>query len=316
MVRANYKGYTLGLASGITWGLDSVLIGIILSLPLFVVEPLYAVAGIFICSFAHDFFAALWLTALTTIQRQWSVVRQVLFTRDGFFCILGALFGGPVAMSFYMLAIDASGAALTASVTSIYPLLGSALAVLVLRERMSLRAWMGLVVCVLGIVYIGYSPSEVIPNISQGIIYALIAALGWATEAVVCAYGMKSDRIPPQIALLIREWASALTYGVVVLPFALGDWGDLLTSLSMLSTDRDSLLLLAFTAFVGASSFLMWYSSINMIGASKALCLNVTYSVWAVIFSVILLNQAFSPAILIGSLLIIAGVIYSTTSNR
>lgn len=316
MIRANYKGYMLGLASGITWGLDSVLISIVLSLPLFALDPLYAVAGVFICSFAHDFFAALWLTALTTIQRQWSAVRQVLFTRDAFFCILGALFGGPVAMSFYMLAIDASGAALTASVTSIYPLLGSALAVLVLRERMSLRAWMGLVVCVLGIVYIGYSPSEVIPNISQGIIYALIAALGWATEAVVCAYGMKSDRISPQIALLIREWASALTYGVVVLPIVLGGWDDLITSLSMLSTDWDSLLLLALTAFVGASSFLMWYSSINMIGASKALCLNVTYSFWAVVFSVILLNQAFSPAILIGSLLIIAGVIYSTTSNR
>lgn len=312
---SRYKGYILGAGSGLTWGLDSVLVGLVLATSLFVDNPLYIIAGAFICSFAHDLFAALWLSVLTTVRRDWSAVRDALFTRDALFCIIGALFGGPLAMSFYMLAINSSGPALTATVTSIYPLLGSALAVLFLKEQMSLRAWIGLFVCVLGVIYIGYTPDEATPNLYSGIGLALVAAIGWAAEAVVCAYGMKSERISPEVALLIREWASALAYGIVILPIALGGFAEEVDALSALLLSTDSLLLLAVTALVGASSFLMWYSSINIIGASRALCLNVTYSFWAVVFSIILLGQDFSLPVLIGSLLIIGGVVFSTTSQ-
>lgn len=311
-----YKGYALGLGSGLTWGLNSVLVGVILATSLFVNNPLYVIAGAFICSFAHDLFAALWLSLLTTIRRDWATVRQALLTRDALYCIIGALFGGPLAMSFYMLAINRSGPALTATVTSIYPLLGSALAVIFLKEHMSLRAWIGLLICVLGIIYISYAPSEVTSDLYSGIGLALIAAIGWATEAVVCAYGMKSNRISPEVALLIREWSSAIAYALIILPLALGGFSMEIHVLSVLVRDIDNILLLSLTALVGASSFLMWYTSINIIGASRALCLNVTYSFWSVIFSIILLGQSSSVSILIGSLLIIGGVIFSTTSNK
>lgn len=312
---SRYKGYILGAGSGLTWGLDSVLVGLVLATSLFVDHPLYIIAGALICSFAHDFFAALWLSVLTTVRRGWSDVWSALATRDAIYCIIGALFGGPLAMSFYMLAINVSGPALTATVTSIYPLLGSALAVLLLKEQMSLRAWIGLFICVLGVIYIGYTPNESTPNLYTGIGLALVAAIGWAAEAVVCAYGMKSDRISPEIALLIREWASTLAYGIIVLPIALGGFSLEIEALAALVQSKESLLLLAVTALVGASSFLMWYSSINAIGASQALCLNVTYSFWAVVFSIIVLGQAFSLSVLIGSLLIMGGVVFSTTSQ-
>lgn len=310
-----YKGYILGIGSGLTWGLNSVLVGLVLATSLFVDNPLYVIAGAFICSFAHDLFAALWLSILTTARKGWPQVWKALSTRDALYCVIGALFGGPLAMSFYMLAINVSGPALTATVTSIYPLLGSALAVVFLKEQMSLRAWIGLLVCVLGVVYIGYTPNEGIPNLYAGIGLALVAAVGWAAEAVVCAYGMKSERISPEVALFIREWSSAIAYGLVILPIALGGFSAEIEALAYLALSPDILFLLGATAFIGASSFLMWYSSINAIGASRALCLNVTYSFWSVIFSIILLGQNFSLPILVGSLLIIGGVAFSTTSQ-
>ena len=73
---------------------------------------------------------------------------------------------------------------------------------------------------------------------------------------------------------------------------------------------------LFFTALIGMSSFLMWYTGIDLIGAAKALCLNVTYSFWAVVFSFLIIGGAISINIVIGSIMIISGVTIATLIKR
>lgn len=312
-----HKGYLSGIFSGMTWGLDTVLIGVVMAMAPFVENPLLLIGGTFICSMLHDLFAAFWMMIFMGYKRRLKEVLFAIKTRDGLFCVLGALFGGPLAMTFYMLAIAKGGPALTATVTACYPLLGSAMAVVILKEKMTIRAWMGLLLCILGIIYIGYSPAETQNvNVGGGIMLALVAAVGWATEAVVCGYGMKAGKIDPQMALFIRELTSGTVYILIVAPIMIGGYSDMLQGMVAVFQYAPALLTLFVTALIGMISFFCWYTAIDIIGAARALCLNVTYSFWAVVFSFIIIGGGLSTNIMVGSFLVITGVTVATLISK
>jgi drug/metabolite transporter (DMT)-like permease len=314
------KGLISGILSGATWGLDAVLLGVVMVMTPFVENPILLLAGGIVCSALHDIFSAIWLLGIMGAQGKLKGLGKAMISRDGRFCMLAALFGGPLAMTFYTIGISVGGAALTASVTAIYPILGTALAVLILKEKTGLQTWIGLFISVIGIIVIGWSPSSGgESNLLLGILISLVAAIGWATEGVVSGYGMKDGNVDPKMALTIRYIVSSLVYLFVVAPIFVGGFADSLAGYAAIFADTGCWILLAVTAFIGMSSFFCWYTSIDNIGAGKALCLNVTYSFWSVVFSLLLsifLPQYFSGVftvyIAIGSVLIITGVTLAT----
>lgn len=311
------KGYAAGVGSGITWGLDAVLLGLVMAMSPFVENPILLIGGALICSMLHDVFASIWMVLIMGMKGEMKNFPKAIYSKDGFYCILGALFGGPLAMTFYLMAIAKGGPALAATVTACYPLLGSVLAIIILKEKIQLRGWLGLLICVAGIVWIGYSPekSESV-NVSQGVLFSLIAAIGWATEAVICGYGMKGGIVKPQMALLLREITSGTAYIFIVAPLMLGGVDSVLDGVSAVFNSFPCWSLIALTAFVGMSSFFLWYTSIDLVGAAKALCFNVTYSFWAVVFTFIFIGSQLSWNIVIGSLLIISGVTIATLIHK
>lgn len=318
MMTNRSKGILSGALSGVSWGLNAVLIAMAMGLAPFVEHPILLVSGTFVCCMLHDLVAAISLSGYMAVRGKLGVVWQALSTRDAMFCMLAAVFGGPVAMSCYMLAIEHAGAALAATTTACYPLLGSALAVLLLREKMSPRAWIGLAICGLGVAYLGGGATGEIEGdgVFVGILFALGAAWGWASESVISAWGMKGDQITPEVALCIREWTSALTYILVVCPIFVGGYDSMCQAIEAVASHTETLSLVACAAMIGVFSFLMWYTSIHKIGASPALCLNVTYSFWSILFSVVLAGAPFALETAIGAVLVVSGVIYSVMNNR
>lgn len=311
------KGYATGILSGMTWGLDTVLIGVAIAMTPFVENPVLLIGGTVICSMLHDVFAALWMLVIMGYKGRLKDLMPAIKSKDGLFCVLGALFGGPLAMTFYMLAIAKGGAALTAIVTACYPLLGSAMAMVILKEKVRLRGWLGLLICILGIIYIGYTPgSEADVNVIGGIMLATVAAIGWATEGVVCGYGMKDGNVDPQLALLIRELASGIVYLLIVAPLMVGGYKEMVIGTMAVFSDTICWLTLLFTALIGMSSFFCWYTAIDLIGAAKALCLNVTYSFWAVVFTFFLVGTVLSINIIVGSFMVVGGVAVATLVSR
>ena len=314
------KGIIAGVLSGATWGLDAVMLGVVMVMAPFVESPILLIAGGVICSALHDVFSAFWLFGYMGYKGRLRELGSAIKTKDGRWCALAAVFGGPLAMTFYTLAISEGGAALAASVTAIYPILGTALAVLILKEKTGLQTWIGLIICVIGIIVIGWTPAGMENiNISLGVMLALIAAIGWATEGVLCGYGMKAGVVDPYMALLIRYVTSAAVYIFIVSPIFGGGFVDAGIGFGAIFSYTPCWILLVLTALVGMISFLCWYTSIDNIGASKALCLNVTYSFWSVFLTLLLsifLPEYFSGAlswmIAIGSILILGGVTMAT----
>ncbi len=275
-----------GLSGGILWGLDTVILGIALSKSAFCSSAQAIALAPFISTFFHDFFSSVWMIFYTSAKRQWSGIANALKTKNGKIIILGALLGGPIGMSGYVAAINYIGPAYTAIITAVYPAAGALFAKIFLKEKMRWYQFAALAVSICGVIALGYNPSgsAEIKNFYIGFICALLCVLGWSAEAVICAYAMKSSEISNEHTLQIRQLTSAIAYGAVIIPLLKG-WNfaaDIFIS-------RESAIILI-SAFFGTASYLLYYKTINKIGASKAMALNITYSAWAIVFSALLLK--------------------------
>lgn len=295
-----------GILSGILWGLDTVVLGIALSMsPYFGTAEALAFAAI-ASSFLHDAFCAIWLLIIMGVKKRLKDTWRALNTKSAIVVILGALLGGPIGMTGYVLAINNIGPAYTAIISAFYPALGAFLSFVILKERMDKKQIAALLIALLGVMAMGAisAGSTEWGNPVLGLIGALLAVAGWGSEAVLCAWGMKEDAMDNETALQIRETTSALAYGFIVLPL-FGAWSFTTKALPSTATA-----IMVGSALAGTFSYLMYYKAIARIGASKAMALNISYSAWAVFFGFVLQGTIPTPltigcciAILIGTVL-------------
>ena len=80
---------------------------------------------------------------------------RTLRSKAGRACIWGALLGAPLGMGGYLMALSMAGPAYVLPITSLYPAIAALLALVFLKEHVSLRAWGGLALCVIGAIAIG-----------------------------------------------------------------------------------------------------------------------------------------------------------------
>ena len=243
-----------GLMAGVFWAADTVILGIALAMTPFVSTEEAVFLAPCVSTFLHDLCSAFWMLLYTGIRRQFRGVKRALQTRSGKFIILGALLGGPVGMSGYVAAIYYMGAGYTSIVSSVFPALGALLSSIFLKEKMKGYQIAGLVVSLLGVIALGYTPGEAGRNYLLGFLCAAVCVFGWALEAVICEH-----------ALMIRQATSAVFYGIVLLP-ALKGWG-----VAVSAATSSALPVILAAAFFGTASYLCYYLAIHRLGASKAM---------------------------------------------
>ena len=106
-----------GIASGILWGLDTVLLGVVLSMSQFISTEQAIFLAPFISTFLHDIFSSVWMAVYMLFKRQLGKTFKVLKTRSGKYIMIGAILGGPVGMTGYLLAIKYIGPSYTAIIS-------------------------------------------------------------------------------------------------------------------------------------------------------------------------------------------------------
>lgn len=297
------KGVISGLLSGVFWGLDTALNSwILLALPFSLVDQ-RLVAPSLLLAFFHDVFSAIWLTFRQGLKGELIATIKKIKFKSSLFVVIASLFGGPIGMRAYLYAIDSIGAGYTASISAIYPIIAAVLGAFLLKDYLTRKGWIGLFLSVTAIMILGYSQlSSLNTQAIIGFIAACICVGGWAAESVICAYGMRSDILPVE-ALFIRQWTSSFIYFILIV---LGG-NPIFNIYSVLS--QPIVLIIFFLALIGTVSYLCYYKSIDTIGPVKATGMNVTYSVWAILFSILLFGGDFDIKLLISSILIIAGTV-------
>lgn len=302
------KGLFYGLFSGFTWALDTVLIGMVLAKTVFNSSDSVIFLAPLVSTFLHDMLSSLWMILYMTIRGECKLAFKKLATRSGRFVILGALLGGPIGMTFYVLAVKYLGASLSASISAVYPAVGAFFAFLILKDRLTLKNWIGLFISILFIFLLGFAGGERSPSFVLGFTFILFCVFGWGMECVILAYGMKDDEITPEQALQLRQLVSAVTYGILILPFfnAYPLVGEVLKS--------SEVYFIAGIALSGTASYVFYYKAIYTLGPTRAMALNISYAAWAIFLGFMIAGNPITLKLVVFSVMILLGSIITVAS--
>lgn len=309
MSKLSKNGIIAGFSSGIAWGLDTTLMGVILVTGIFNRNENVIFVAPIITAFLHDLFSSIWIGMLHIKKGNLRGIFKKIRTKNGLVVSGAALLGGPIGMSGYLLAIKYIGPAYTASISDFYPAVGAFLAFIILKDKLSMKGIFGLVISIGAIIILGYTSDGISNNSLIGYGFALIAVIGWGMESVVCSYGMDGNNINPDEALFIRQLTSALVYGIVIVPVMGG------VNIIREGIPLNIICLIGITSLVGTVSYLLYYTSISRIGATRAMALNITYSVWAIVFQLVFFKALLSIKIFICSIIIIIGSVLTASDQ-
>ena len=276
-----------GIIAGITWAIETIILGIALAMTPFVSTEQAVLLAPFVSTFLHDFFSAIWACIYNGVRGKLPAFVRALKTKSGKFVILAAVIGGPVGMTGYVLSVANMGASIGAVASAIFPAIGAVLAYLFLKEKMQWYRWIFLVLSLLGVYGLSYSPEINITNFWLGFAGTLMCAFGWGIEAVIIAKSVQDEAVTDELALQIRQTTSAIVYGIIIIPIMKG-WGF---TVSLFNGTGWLIPVIAIAALFATVSYLFYYKAISQIGASKSMALNITYSAWAVIFGVIFMKN-------------------------
>lgn len=290
------------LFSGIFWGADTSFMGYYFSMySIYFAVPL--MLPIFI-TFIHDMVSALLINISILITGRLKAVITDIKKAKSKYIWLGSLLGGPIGMCSFILAIEYAGLAITAIISSIYPAVGLFFAYILLKEKRKPYQVVALFIAIAFIIALGFIDEGHTNRSIMGIIFALVCACAWGSEAVLCSYGMKSGEISNLSAICIRQNLSMITYGTMMtLYFIFFQYGE--------SIDfNSSLAYVGMAAIFGSTSYYCYYRALATIGVSRAMALNISYTAFSAIFSYLLFGIELTISqMLIGFCIVVSGLI-------
>ena len=304
-----------GIIAGATWALETVILGIALAMTPFLSTEQAIVLAPFVSTFLHDACSAIWAFLYNTVRGNLINVWRAFRTKSGKWVVIAAIIGGPIGMTGYVMAVNYMGASIGAIASAIFPAIGSVLAFFFLKEKMKWHQWLFLIATLLGVLGLSFTPDLKIENFWLGLLGALMCSFGWGIEAVILAKCLKDPEVTDEYALQIRQTTSALCYGIVILPI-LGGWGF---TANLFTTNTGWLLpVIALAALFATVSYIFYYKAIAQIGASKAMALNVTYTAWAILFTVLILQDfsVLSPLTVICAVVVLVCGIFAATDFK
>ena len=290
------------LLSGIFWGADTSFMGYYFSMySIYFIVPL--LFPIFI-TFIHDMVSAFLINISILVTGRFNAVIEDIKKAKSKYIWLGSLLGGPIGMCSFMLAIEYAGPTITAIISSIYPAVGLFFAYIFLKEKRKPYQVVALFIAIAFIIALGFIDEDHTNRSVMGIIFALLCACAWGSEAVLCSYGMKSGEISNLSAICIRQNLSMITYGaVLILYFVFFPYGE--------SIDiNSSLAYVGMAAIFGSTSYYCYYRALATIGVSRAMALNISYTAFSAIFSYLLFGMELTISqMLIGFCIVVSGLI-------
>lgn len=277
-----------GILAGLTWALETVFMGIALGMSPFLSTQQAISIAPFAATFLHDSFSALVLLLYNAIRGNLKEFPKIFKKPEFKWLVLASAIGGPIGMTGYVMAVNYMGASVGAVASAVYPAIGTVLAFVFLKEKVRWYQWIFLVLTLIGVYGLSYSPDMAVSNFWLGLLGAFMCAFGWGTEAVILAKCLQDPSIKDSCALNLRQCVSALIYGIVILPI-IGGWGVIPTL--FVGNGPTVLPVIGASALFASVSYLFYYKAIAKLGAAKAMALNITYTAWAIVLSVILLQD-------------------------
>lgn len=299
------KGIGYGILSAVFWSINTILLSKIVEgnniffLPLF-----YA--------FLHDFFSSFLLYGnIRRLGYQISDIKKLSSKRSFKVMIFSAILGGPVGMASYLMSVKYLGPSYSATLSVLYPVLGAFLASIFFHEHLSKNKIIAILLSVFGVFLLsgsfeadfGYGHYKI------GLFFCFLCILGWALEGNVASYFMKSENVPSEVAIFIRQMSSAIFYIFIIIPFIFHR-----AMIQDLFSDYH-IIWIILASCLGGISYLFWYGAIDKLGASIGMLLNSTYVVWIVLMDTFFLHTDFNMKFVFSILFVLSSIFLLSREN-
>ncbi len=187
----------------------------------------------------------------------------------------------------------------------LYPIVGTILSVLVLKQKVSKRAYAGITVILLGgiTLYLGSVIANGVGDSMIGIIGGIMAAVGWGCEGAVA--GKALDICEPDVGLHLRFCFEAIFWVIVLIILAICG----VPVFSTLGQFLDPTTLFVFI-LLGLSfgwCYVTWYKSFPFLGVPRGQAIGSLYAACAVIFLTIFFGPAYALGYDDDSMMLIVG---------
>ena len=169
---------TAGILAGVTWALETIILGVALAMNPFIGTERAVFLAPFVSTFLHDACSAIFSCLYNGVRGNLPQLWKALKTKGGRAVALAAVIGGPVGMTGYVLSVANMGASIGAVASAIFPAIGAVLAYFFLKEKMQWYRWIFLILTLLGVYGLSYSPEINITNFWLGFVGTLMCAFG------------------------------------------------------------------------------------------------------------------------------------------
>jgi drug/metabolite transporter (DMT)-like permease len=217
--------------------------------------------------------------------------------------LLFSLLSGFIYQVFFLLGIKYTSAVNTALIITSIPVWIAILAVILLKEKLTVAAWTGLGIAVCGTLLVSVSKAKSNPGEAPflGNLLVCAAALTWATSSVFSRPIMK--RLSP-IALAFVGVGLSVPFHWMVAWHSIGDSYAVLTDPELVG------IIIYSGVFSTGLAYAMWNFGIRILGASHASAfqnlvpLIAIFSSWLLISEIPVLLQFCGGALIIGGLVV------------
>lgn len=221
---------------------------------------------------------------------------------------LASIFGGPIAILGSFMAMGFVGGAFAAVAALLYPVVGSALAAKWYGEKITKRAFIGIVVIILGGVTIfggGLLTELGTGNVMWlGYLGGLMAATGWGIEGAIAGKGL--DIAEPDIGITLRFLGENIIWWIIIVP-VLAIAGFPMFKYALMVFEPLVLMVLVFAGITFGFCYVSWYKSFPLIGVGRGQGIANLYGLFAVISIYLFFGDVPSWTIIVGGALCLTG---------
>ncbi|KOC31921.1 licB protein [Clostridium botulinum] len=304
--RRSISGFIFGSMSGITWAIDTIIVGSVLMNcgSLFKFKELVVLP--FIIAFLKDLFSCILLNIEMIRIKKLNYILNCILSGKVKVLILGSILGGPIGITLYIVSIKFISPEGAANISAIYPIVTAILSSVIIKEKLSFKSKLGITFSFIGVFIVEYSKTQCNFNFALeiGVVLVIITILCWALESILYSFQVsKVLELSSIEALAIREIIAIIVHVVIIGFICLND-------INVIKIVSNIYPLILLTSCISLTSYLLWYKSIDLIGPAKATTLNVTYILWVIIFQTVLFNKNIKVNFILGSILILIGSIF------
>lgn len=264
-----------------------------------------------------DIFGGVFTLILNTIQgRGITEYARVWDFKPTRILILGALFAGPLATGCWMAATPFCGLTLVAIITSLAPVFTVFVSRFTVKEHVSPRAVLGIIIVVIGAIVAGWEGMDMSgSNYVIGIVLALMAPIGFTIEGQINTYTF--DMVDPMVGVGLYRCFFSGILGLIlmaILSAATGNLAAFAEIFHIIFTNPFLILMVALQGLMGIINYLSANVAFNKTGPSRVLTIDSSRPLWSIPFGFLfaamgIASYSVTRNAVIGAVVVVIGLI-------